>query len=166
MKVNSNLRYNEKLNLNRKGYQAIFKSVTRAKRDTLADGFSNVIDRVPPPAYYKPKYGVIEANEFHAQIRTKNVEQDEQIAHRLALLNQTKEADRINCIDKMLIRALRREHPGIARSVMNRTLERHDLQRHRRDEMQPEFVVLNGTATTQFANEQVIDMFNPDQGGQ
>ena len=82
MKVNSNLRYNEKLNLNRKGYQDVFKSVTRAKRDTLPDGKSNNIDRVPPPAYYKPKYGVIEADPFCVQIRTKDIDQEEQIARR------------------------------------------------------------------------------------
>lgn len=75
--MNTNLRYNERLNLNRKGYQAVFKSVTRAKRDTLPDGKTNNIDRVPPPAYYKPKYRQIDANEFCAQIRNKNVEQEE-----------------------------------------------------------------------------------------
>ena len=84
LKVNSNLRYNEKLNLNRKGHQAVFKSVTRAKRDTLPDGKANVIDRVPPPAYYKPRYGVVDPDQYQAQIRFKLIDQTKEMEERQA----------------------------------------------------------------------------------
>ena len=36
--VNSRLRYNEKLYLNKKNATATFKSITRTKRDHVADG--------------------------------------------------------------------------------------------------------------------------------
>ena len=40
VKVNSNLRYQEQLHLNKKGYQSCFKSITRKKRDHLLDGYN------------------------------------------------------------------------------------------------------------------------------
>ena len=37
--------------MNRKGHSAVFKGITREKRDNLLDGF-NKIDKVPPIAFY------------------------------------------------------------------------------------------------------------------
>ena len=50
------LRYVEHLQLNRKGHQAFFKSVTRRKRDNLVDGHNTCADKTPSATYYKPKY--------------------------------------------------------------------------------------------------------------
>lgn len=60
--MNSNLRYQEMLNLDRKGYQAIFKSITRKKRDNQLDGTNHALNKVPAVAQYKPKYKVIDKN--------------------------------------------------------------------------------------------------------
>jgi hypothetical protein len=54
--VNHNLRYQETLMLNKKGYQPVFKSITRKKRDTQHDGKNPGLDKVPPVAHYKPRY--------------------------------------------------------------------------------------------------------------
>ena len=58
--VNHNLRYQETLVLNKKGYQPMFKSITRKKRDTLQDGKNPGLDKVPPVAHYKPRYWVVD----------------------------------------------------------------------------------------------------------
>ena len=58
--LNNNLRYQELLTLNRKGYQAIFKSITRKKRDNQLDGTNPALNKVPAVAQYKPKYKVID----------------------------------------------------------------------------------------------------------
>ena len=54
--ANPYLRYQEPMQLNRKGHTAIFKSVTRRKRDMQLDGKNPGLDKVPPVAHYKPKY--------------------------------------------------------------------------------------------------------------
>ena len=111
MKFNNNLRYNEKLNLNRKGCQAVFKSITRAKRDTLPDGKSNNIDRVPPPAYYKPRYGVLDAEPQHTLLCFKNIDQDKQLRERQELPNPLCKNDmKVDQVCKKMIRVLKREH--------------------------------------------------------
>lgn len=106
--------------------------MTRAKRDTLPDGKSNNIDRVPPPAYYKPKYGVIEADQFAVRIRTKDIEQEELIAQRDGLLNPNGKSDRVDGICKKMVRALVR-HQTLSRSGIYKSLERHDPLRYRPD---------------------------------
>ena len=53
--VNTYLRYNEKLNLNRKNAQAVFKSMTRIKRDHIADGRGVIRDKVPDVGKYTTK---------------------------------------------------------------------------------------------------------------
>ena len=58
--INPYLRYQEPLQLNKKGYTAIFKSVTRRKRDMQLDGTNPGLDKVPPVAHYKPKFFVID----------------------------------------------------------------------------------------------------------
>jgi hypothetical protein len=58
--VNHNLRYQETLVLNKKGYQPVFKSITRKKRDMQLDGKNPGLDKVPPVAHYKPRYWVID----------------------------------------------------------------------------------------------------------
>ena len=47
IEVNTKLRYNEKLQLKRKGATAAFKSMTRAKRNHVPDGLGVVKDEVP-----------------------------------------------------------------------------------------------------------------------
>jgi|TARA_B110000285_G_scaffold173967_1_gene195008 hypothetical protein len=58
--VNNNLRYQELLYLNRKGYDPTFKGITRKKRDTLLDGKNPGTDKIPPVAHYKPRYTVVD----------------------------------------------------------------------------------------------------------
>jgi hypothetical protein len=60
MAFNPNLRYQEKLLLNKKGYQSCFKSITRKKWDTLIDGINQGMDKIPPVAHYKPRFKAIE----------------------------------------------------------------------------------------------------------
>ena len=56
------LRYQEKLLLNKKGYNACFKSITRVKRDHLLDTRDKPaldLDKMPPVGQYKPKYNLV-----------------------------------------------------------------------------------------------------------
>ena len=53
------LRYKEKLYLNRPGYSANFKSITRDKRNHQLDGgfqLIKLVDDVPPIAHYRPNF--------------------------------------------------------------------------------------------------------------
>ena len=62
--VSRMLRYNEPLKLNRKGHQAVFRSITRHKRNNLADGKNGILDKTPNAAYYKPKYDFVRKDPF------------------------------------------------------------------------------------------------------
>lgn len=53
--VNSHLRYNEKIFLNKKGHTQAFKSVTRDKRDHVPDGRGLQWEQMPCVGHYKPK---------------------------------------------------------------------------------------------------------------
>ena len=55
-KEKEQLRYVEALQLNRKGHQSFFKSITRRKREHLVDGKNPCLEKTPHAAYYKPKY--------------------------------------------------------------------------------------------------------------
>jgi len=77
--VNENLRYQEQLHLNKKGHQAMFKNITRDKHFYQLDGknpVKNGLDKVPPPAHYKPKYHYIDKHQFEAFVKGRDIEQD------------------------------------------------------------------------------------------
>jgi len=59
IEINTRLRYNEKLQLNRKGTSASFKSMTRAKRNHVPDGQGVVKDEVPEIGQYPVKYDLV-----------------------------------------------------------------------------------------------------------
>jgi hypothetical protein len=58
---NSRLRYNEKLNLNRKNATATFKSITRTKRNHMADGKGLRLEQMPHVGQYNSKFRAIES---------------------------------------------------------------------------------------------------------
>jgi len=58
--INNRLRYNERINLNRKGATASFKSMTRAKRNHIPDGKGEIRDEVPDAGQYPVKYNLVE----------------------------------------------------------------------------------------------------------
>ena len=84
------LRYNEPLKLNRKGHQAIFRSITRNKRNNLADGKNGHLDKTPDAAYYKPKLNIIRKEPFQADLGAKNIDSlmDEVLARKDKLTEQ------------------------------------------------------------------------------
>lgn len=59
IEVNTKLRYNEKLQLKRKGVTAAFRSMTRAKRNHVPDGLGVVRDEVPEIGQYPVKYDLV-----------------------------------------------------------------------------------------------------------
>jgi len=77
----------------------------------LPDGQTTGFDRVPPPAYYKPKYGVVYANSFHAEIRSKDIDQDGHIEKREELMNRAQNNNQQLC--HKMIRAMKRQVPTL-----------------------------------------------------
>jgi hypothetical protein len=60
------LRYQERLHLNRKGHQPMFKGISREKRTHL----TKKIDEGPPIAHYTPIYGAVMVRPKSTKIRS------------------------------------------------------------------------------------------------
>lgn len=69
------LRYQEPLWLNRKGHQPQFKSITREKRNHLADGKNGTLDKTPVCTKYRPNYNVLMKEPHNMTLGRKDVEQ-------------------------------------------------------------------------------------------
>ena len=57
----------------------VFKSVTRTKRDHLAEGKHRPLmdlERKPPPAHYKPKYGYVTPSAASATVTGRRTDYD------------------------------------------------------------------------------------------
>jgi len=125
----------------------------------LPDGQTTGFDRVPPPAYYKPKYGVVYANSFHAEIRSKDIDQDGHIEKREELMNRAQNNNQQLC--HKMIRAMKRQVPTLEKSMLNRNLERHvSAVKTKMGDAYPQNVLLDGTYTTIHTAQGNIDMFN------
>ena len=62
--ANLRLRYNEPLNLNKKGATSTFKSITRAKREAI----TVLNDKVPEVGKYNPKFDLVWPYKFETKI--------------------------------------------------------------------------------------------------
>lgn len=114
---------------------------------------------MPPPAYYKPKYGVVYVNSFHAEIRSKDIDQDGHIQKREELMNRAQNNNQQLC--HKMIRAMKRQVPTLEKSMVNRNLERHvSAVKTKMGDMYPQNVLLDGTYTTIHTAQGNIDMFN------
>lgn len=56
LQVDTRLRYNEKIYLNRKGHSAEFKSITRQKRNNVPDGTGFLREATPAVGSYRMKH--------------------------------------------------------------------------------------------------------------
>ena len=73
--LNENLRYSEALHLNKKGYMACFKGITRMKRNMQLDGKNIGVDKVPPVAHYTPKYDIVDKNFGSLELKGRDIHQ-------------------------------------------------------------------------------------------
>lgn len=101
----------------------MFKNITREKHFYQLDGknpVKNGLDKVPPPAHYKPKYQHIDKHQFQALIKGKEIEQDPTDYERKIIQDK-------NTICTKMLRTLKKEQPVYHQHHL--PLERHDAKK-------------------------------------
>jgi hypothetical protein len=79
--INKYLRYQEPMNLNKKGHSAVFKNVTRNKVAHTMMGKSKPVhgDQAPPTGHYRPNYDYIHPTSVSATVTGKGLEIDQKV---------------------------------------------------------------------------------------